>query len=230
MELKNSNIGDGTKISHLTYVGDSDVGEKVNLGCGVVFVNYDGKNKNRSSVGDGAFVGCNVNLVSPVNVGSDAYIAAGSTITEDVPDGAMASPGERQSIKRRLGVQTKDGGKAMTSHRTTIKVFSGNSNPELAEQIANQLHLPLGKAEVSRFSDGEISCQIQETVRGYDVFIVQSTSDPVNDHLMELLIMIDACRRRPPAASPRSFRTMDMRVRIARFMPATPSAPSWWLI
>ncbi|HIT00257.1 MAG TPA: ribose-phosphate pyrophosphokinase [Candidatus Faecaligallichristensenella faecipullorum] len=83
----------------------------------------------------------------------------------------------------------------MTSHRTTIKVFSGNSNPELAEQIANQLHLPLGKAEVSRFSDGEISCQIQETVRGYDVFIVQSTSDPVNDHLMELLIMIDACRR-----------------------------------
>ena len=83
----------------------------------------------------------------------------------------------------------------MTSHRKTIKVFSGNSNPELAEQIANQLHLPLGKAEVSRFSDGEISCQIQETVRGYDVFIVQSTSDPVNDHLMELLIMIDACRR-----------------------------------
>ena len=99
VELKNSNIGDGTKISHLTYVGDSDVGEKVNLGCGVVFVNYDGKNKNRSSVGDGAFVGCNVNLVSPVNVGSDAYIAAGSTITEDVPDGAMAIARERQSIK-----------------------------------------------------------------------------------------------------------------------------------
>lgn len=99
VELKNSNIGDGTKISHLTYVGDSDVGEKVNLGCGVVFVNYDGKNKNRSIVGDGAFVGCNVNLVSPVNVGSNAYIAAGSTITEDVPDGAMAIARERQSIK-----------------------------------------------------------------------------------------------------------------------------------
>lgn len=83
----------------------------------------------------------------------------------------------------------------MSAHRTTIKVFSGNSNPELAESIARQLHLPLGKAEVSRFSDGEISCQIEETVRGFDVFIVQSTSAPVNRHLMELLIMIDAARR-----------------------------------
>ena len=83
----------------------------------------------------------------------------------------------------------------MTNHRTMIKVFSGNSNPELAESIAKRLDLPLGRASVSKFSDGEISCQLQETVRGYDVFIVQSTSHPVNDHLMELLIMIDAARR-----------------------------------
>ncbi len=89
VELKNSKLGDGAKAAHLTYVGDSDVGERVNLGCGVVFVNYDGNKKYRSVVEDGAFIGCNVNLVSPVHVGKDAYIAAGSTITEDVPDGAL---------------------------------------------------------------------------------------------------------------------------------------------
>ena len=89
VEIKNSKLGDGAKAAHLTYVGDSDVGERVNLGCGVVLVNYDGSRKYRSVVEDGAFIGCNVNLVSPVHVGKDAYIAAGSTITEDVPDGAL---------------------------------------------------------------------------------------------------------------------------------------------
>ena len=89
VEIKNSRLDDGAKAAHLTYVGDSDVGKKVNLGCGVVFVNYDGSKKYRSVVEDGAFIGCNVNLVSPVHVGKDAYIAAGSTITNDVEDGAL---------------------------------------------------------------------------------------------------------------------------------------------
>lgn len=89
VEMKNANFGDGSKASHLTYIGDADVGEGVNLGCGVVFVNYDGTNKFRATVKDGAFVGCNSNLVSPVTVEEGAYIAAGSTITEDVPEGAL---------------------------------------------------------------------------------------------------------------------------------------------
>lgn len=89
VEIKNSSLGDGTKASHLTYVGDADVGENVNLGCGVVFVNYDGKHKYRSVVKDGAFVGCNVNLVSPVVVEEGAYIAAGTTVTRDVPKEAL---------------------------------------------------------------------------------------------------------------------------------------------
>jgi bifunctional UDP-N-acetylglucosamine pyrophosphorylase/glucosamine-1-phosphate N-acetyltransferase len=89
VEVKNSSIGDGSKASHLTYVGDSDVGKDVNLGCGVVFVNYDGKNKHRSVVKDRCFVGCNVNLVSPVTVEEGAYIAAGTTVTRDVPEGAL---------------------------------------------------------------------------------------------------------------------------------------------
>ena len=89
VEIKNSRLDDGAKAAHLTYVGDSDVGKKVILGCGVVFVNYDGSKKYRSVVEDGAFIGCNVNLVSPVHVGKNAYVAAGSTITDDVEDGAL---------------------------------------------------------------------------------------------------------------------------------------------
>ncbi|MDR2157119.1 MAG: UDP-N-acetylglucosamine diphosphorylase [Clostridiales Family XIII bacterium] len=89
VEIKNARVDDGTKISHLSYVGDADLGKEINVGCGVVFVNYDGKEKHRSSVGDGAFIGCNVNLVSPVHVGENAYIAAGTTVTRDVPAGSL---------------------------------------------------------------------------------------------------------------------------------------------
>ena len=99
VEVKNANIGNKTKVSHLTYVGDADLGENINLGCGVVFSNYDGKKKYRSTIGDNAFIGCNVNIVSPVNVGEEAYIAAGSTITGDVPGGALAVARERQTNK-----------------------------------------------------------------------------------------------------------------------------------
>lgn len=99
VEIKNSVIGDGSKISHLTYVGDSDVGKNVNFGCGCVTVNYDGKNKMRTIVEDNAFIGCNTNLIAPVKVGKNAYTAAGSTITEDVPDNSLAIARERQVNK-----------------------------------------------------------------------------------------------------------------------------------
>lgn len=90
VEVKNSTIGKNTAVAHLTYIGDSDVGANVNFGCGVVTVNYDGKNKFRTEIGDNAFIGCNTNLVAPVKIGNSAYTAAGSTITKDVPDGALA--------------------------------------------------------------------------------------------------------------------------------------------
>ncbi|MDD2189910.1 MAG: UDP-N-acetylglucosamine diphosphorylase [Eubacteriales bacterium] len=89
VEVKNSFIGNGSKASHLSYIGDSDVGEDVNIGCGVVFVNYDGKNKHRSVIKDGSFLGCNVNIVSPVVVEEGAYIAAGTTVTGNVPAGSL---------------------------------------------------------------------------------------------------------------------------------------------
>lgn len=90
VEVKNSVVGERTSISHLTYVGDSDVGSNVNFGCGVVTVNYNGDNKFRTVIGDNAFIGCNTNLVAPVKVGKSAYTAAGTTVTKDVPDGALA--------------------------------------------------------------------------------------------------------------------------------------------
>lgn len=96
VEVKNASMGNGSKSAHLTYIGDADIGENVNLGCGVVFVNYDGKNKHRSTVGDGCFIGCNVNLVSPVDVGDGAYIAAGSTVTKDIPKDALSVGRARQ--------------------------------------------------------------------------------------------------------------------------------------
>lgn len=89
VEIKNSEIGAGTAVSHLTYVGDSDVGKNVNFGCGVVTINYDGVNKHRCKIEDGAFIGCNTNLVAPVVVGKDAYTGAGSTITKNVPSYAL---------------------------------------------------------------------------------------------------------------------------------------------
>ena len=96
VEVKNSAIGDGTKISHLTYVGDSDVGRHVNFGCGTVTTNYDGFKKYRCTIGDHAFLGCNTNLIAPVTVGDGAYTAAGSTITEEVPADALAVARSRQ--------------------------------------------------------------------------------------------------------------------------------------
>lgn len=100
VELKNSNIGDETKISHLTYVGDSDVGRHVNFGCGTVTVNYDGAAKFRTTIGDDAFIGCNTNLVAPVTVGNGAYTAAGSTITDNVPADSLAIARSTQTIKK----------------------------------------------------------------------------------------------------------------------------------
>lgn len=90
VEIKKSIIGNNTKVSHLTYVGDAEVGENCNFGCGTVTVNYDGKNKNKTIIGNNSFIGCNTNLISPVKVEDNTYIAAGSTITCDVKSGELA--------------------------------------------------------------------------------------------------------------------------------------------
>ncbi len=98
-EVKNSVVGAGSKIHHHSYIGDCSMGERVNIGAGTVTVNYDGRDKHRTVIGDDAFIGCNANLIAPVKVGKRAYVAAGSTITDDVPDESLALARERQVVK-----------------------------------------------------------------------------------------------------------------------------------
>ncbi|HET7629491.1 MAG TPA: bifunctional UDP-N-acetylglucosamine diphosphorylase/glucosamine-1-phosphate N-acetyltransferase GlmU [Bacillales bacterium] len=99
VEVKKSKIGQGSKASHLGYLGDAEIGKNVNFSCGAITVNYDGHNKHLTKVGDGAFVGCNVNLVAPVTVEKNAFVAAGSTITDFVPEEALAIARSRQTTK-----------------------------------------------------------------------------------------------------------------------------------
>ncbi len=100
VEIKNSTLGDATKVSHLSYIGDSDLGENINVGCGTIFVNYDGKNKHRSIVEDNVFIGCNTNIVSPVRIGKGAFIAAGTTVTKDVESGALCIGRVRETQRK----------------------------------------------------------------------------------------------------------------------------------
>jgi len=103
VEVKNAVLGNGSKSSHLAYIGDAEVGEKVNIGCGVVFVNYDGKNKNKTIIKDGAFVGSNSNLIAPVTIEKEGYVACGSTITDNVGEGDLAIARARQVNKEGRG-------------------------------------------------------------------------------------------------------------------------------
>jgi len=99
VEVKKSRIGRGSKANHLTYLGDATLGEKVNVGCGTVTCNYDGEKKHPTVIGDGVFLGSDSILVAPIKIGKGAYVAAGSTLTEDVPAGALALGRARQVTK-----------------------------------------------------------------------------------------------------------------------------------
>ena len=101
VEIKNSRLGDGVKSAHLTYIGDAEVGENTNVGCGTVFANYDGKTKHKTTVGRNAFIGCNANLIAPLNIGDDCFIAGGSTVTDDVPSNTFAIARVKQTNKKK---------------------------------------------------------------------------------------------------------------------------------
>ncbi len=103
VEVKNAKIGDGTKVAHLTYVGDCELGRKCNVGCGVVFVNYDGKQKHRTTVRDHCFIGSNCNVIAPVDIADGSYIAAGTTITESTPADSLVVGRARQVVKEGRG-------------------------------------------------------------------------------------------------------------------------------
>ena len=99
VEVKKSSLGNNSKVSHLSYIGDAEVGQNVNIGCGTITVNYDGKNKYKTTIEDDVFVGCNSNLVAPVTLKEGSYVAAGSTITKEVPSDALAVARARQENK-----------------------------------------------------------------------------------------------------------------------------------
>ena len=99
VEIKKATIGENTKVGHLTYVGDAALGKDINVGCGVVFVNYDGKNKHHTTVGDHVFIGSSTNIISPVTIAANSVTAAGSTITSDIQEGDMAIARARQVNK-----------------------------------------------------------------------------------------------------------------------------------
>lgn len=105
VEMKNTVLGENTRCAHLTYLGDTRVGADVNFGCGVVTVNYDGKNKYHTEIADGSFIGSNVNLIAPIKIGEKAVVAAGSTVYEDVEDGALAIARDRQTNKPGYGLK-----------------------------------------------------------------------------------------------------------------------------
>lgn len=107
VELKNTKVGEGTKIPHLSYVGDGVLGKHINIGAGVIFVNYDGYKKHQTIVKDNAFIGCNSNLIAPVTVKAGSYVAAGSTITKEVPEDSLAIARARQENK--VGWAEKEG-------------------------------------------------------------------------------------------------------------------------
>jgi bifunctional UDP-N-acetylglucosamine pyrophosphorylase/glucosamine-1-phosphate N-acetyltransferase len=105
VETKKAIVGKGSKINHLSYVGDADLGEGVNVGAGTITCNYDGYNKHKTTIGDGAFVGSNSSLVAPVTIGAGAFLGSGGVVTDDVPDDALALARSKQVNKDGWGAR-----------------------------------------------------------------------------------------------------------------------------
>ena len=99
VEIKNSEIGTGCKLAHLTYIGDAEVGQNVNFGCGVVFANYDGNKKHKTIVGNDVFIGCNSNLIAPISIGDNCFIAAGTTVTKSLENNSFCIARSEQIVK-----------------------------------------------------------------------------------------------------------------------------------
>jgi bifunctional UDP-N-acetylglucosamine pyrophosphorylase/glucosamine-1-phosphate N-acetyltransferase len=123
VEMKNAQVGEGSKVPHLTYVGDATIGAGANIGASAIFVNYDGVEKNHTTVGDNAFIGCDTMLVAPVTVGDGAYTAAGSVVTDDVPPGAIGVARARQRniegwvLRRRAGTASAEAARRALAER-----------------------------------------------------------------------------------------------------------------
>lgn len=107
VEVKNSSLGDGTKASHLAYIGDAQIGKNCNIGCGAIFVNYNGKKKNKTIVGDDCFIGSNSNIIAPVNIAKNSYVCAGTTLTVDTQENDFIIGRTRETIKHNYSSKYK---------------------------------------------------------------------------------------------------------------------------
>ncbi|MGH7250115.1 MAG: DapH/DapD/GlmU-related protein, partial [Minisyncoccia bacterium] len=108
VEVKNARLKKGTKACHLAYIGDAEVGEQCNIGAGTITCNYDGKNKHRTNIGDEAFIGSNVTLIAPLTIGNGAYVAAGSTISKEIPEKALAFGRAKQINRERREIKIQN--------------------------------------------------------------------------------------------------------------------------
>ena len=218
---RTSRSGKRSKVPHLSYVGDADIGTDVNVGAGTVTVNFDGYEKHRTVIGDGASIGSDTMLIAPVTIGKDANTGAGSVITKDVPAGALAvERAEQRNVegyRKRKDAEhrrTAEAGEAPAEKRNRPKhreelrgsaveiitkkrmmLFTGTIHPDLGGEIADCLGIPLSESEIRRFANTELYFRAKESVRGADCFIVQTHYEPVNEAIMEQLIMIDAMKR-----------------------------------
>ena len=223
VEAKNAVIGTGSKVPHLTYVGDAEIGEHSNIGAATVFVNYDGVQKHRTVVGDHVRVGSDTMLVAPVTIGDGAYTAAGSVVVgrraargdgggtvaaaqrggmggaaprrHRLGRGGGAGPGGRP--RGRSGPVGRDAdmtGITSTSEKRLV-VASGRAHPDLAHEVVGVLGVDLVPMDAYDFANGEIYVRFGESVRGCDAFVIQSHTAPINEWLMEQLIMVDALKR-----------------------------------
>ena len=102
VEVKKSNLHAGSKVSHLSYVGDSEIGKNTNIGCGFVSCNYDGKNKHKTKIGDNCFIGSDSQTVAPVKIGDDCFVASGTTVTSDMPNGSFGISRQKLLVKEGL--------------------------------------------------------------------------------------------------------------------------------
>ena len=222
-ETKNVTIGRGSKLSHLGYAGDAEIGEDTNIGCGNITANYDGEKKHRTVIGSGVRTGSNTVFVAPVTVGDGAYSGAGAVIRKDVPAGALRAHRRCAAQRRRLGGRqpprnalrrTGPGGhprflnypgiyrrgqvimSEITAHgEKKLVLATGRAHPELAREIAKELGTELLPIDAYDFANGEIYVRAGESVRGTDAFVIQAHPAPLNNHLMEQLIMIDSLKR-----------------------------------
>jgi bifunctional UDP-N-acetylglucosamine pyrophosphorylase/glucosamine-1-phosphate N-acetyltransferase len=217
VELKNSTIGEGAKVPHLTYVGDATIGARANIGAGTIFANYDGVAKHHTNVGEDVFVGSNTVLVAPVTVEPGAYTAAGSAIAEGVPSGALGVARGKQHNsdgwveRKRAGTRSAETAARIRSGQNKgelfqvsgmraasqkkMMLFGGRAYPELATEVADCMGIETAPARLYDFANGEIMVRFLESVRGCDAFVLQSHTAPINQWIMEQLIMVDALKR-----------------------------------